>query len=85
MLEGDDAETLNRKLAPRANRVRSVRIKSDSPDVKTLDIAEASPVDGFDVSCTGTNDYKDIAGANIVIVTAGLPRPSSSRKQQQEH
>jgi malate dehydrogenase len=45
-----------------------------------LDIAEASPVDGFDVSCTGTNTYKDIAGANVVIVTAGLPRkPGMSR------
>ncbi len=50
------------------------------PQGKTLDIAEASPVDGFDVNVTGTNDYKDIAGANIVIVTAGLPRkPGMSR------
>ncbi len=50
------------------------------PQGKTLDIAEAAPVDGFDVSVTGTNDYKDIAGANVVIVTAGLPRkPGMSR------
>ena len=50
------------------------------PQGKCLDIAEASPVDGFDVSLKGTNDYKDIEGANIVIVTAGLPRkPGMSR------
>ncbi|PLX83412.1 MAG: malate dehydrogenase [Desulfuromonas sp.] len=50
------------------------------PQGKMLDIAEASPVDGFDVEMTGTNDYKDIAGANVVIVTAGLPRkPGMSR------
>jgi len=50
------------------------------PQGKCLDIAEASPVDGFDVCLKGTNDYKDIEGANIVIVTAGLPRkPGMSR------
>jgi len=55
-------------------------IVEDMPQGKTLDIAEASPVDGFDVSVTGTNSYKDIAGANVVIVTAGLPRkPGMSR------
>ena len=55
-------------------------VVEDIPQGKTLDIAEASPVDGFDVSCTGTNDYKDIAGADVVIVTAGLPRkPGMSR------
>jgi len=55
-------------------------VVEDMPQGKTLDIAEASPVDGFDVSCTGTNDYKDIAGADVVIVTAGLPRkPGMSR------
>jgi len=50
------------------------------PQGKCLDIAEASPVDGFDVNLKGTNDYKDIEGASIVIVTAGLPRkPGMSR------
>ena len=50
------------------------------PQGKMLDIAEASPVDGFDVELTGTNDYKDIAGSDVVIVTAGLPRkPGMSR------
>lgn len=55
-------------------------IVEDMPQGKTLDIAEASRVDGFDACLRGTNDYKDIAGANIVIVTAGLPRkPGMSR------
>lgn len=50
------------------------------PQGKTLDIAEAAPVDGFDVSLKGTNTYADIKGADVVIVTAGLPRkPGMSR------
>ena len=50
------------------------------PQGKTLDIAEASPVDNFDVKVEGANDYSAIKGANIVIVTAGLPRkPGMSR------
>ncbi|ACM21014.1 malate dehydrogenase, NAD-dependent [Geotalea daltonii FRC-32] len=50
------------------------------PQGKTLDIAEASPVDNFDAALTGANDYADIKGADIVIVTAGLPRkPGMSR------
>lgn len=55
-------------------------IVENLPQGKTLDIVEASRVDGFDVSVKGTNDYKDIAGADLVIVTAGLPRkPGMSR------
>jgi malate dehydrogenase len=50
------------------------------PQGKCLDIAEASPIDGFDIELKGTNDYKDIAGSDVVIVTAGLPRkPGMSR------
>ncbi len=50
------------------------------PQGKTLDIAEAAPVDRFDVSLKGTNSYEDIKGASVVIVTAGLPRkPGMSR------
>jgi malate dehydrogenase len=55
-------------------------IVEDMPQGKMLDIAEASPVDGFDVELRGANSYADIAGANVVIVTAGLPRkPGMSR------
>ncbi|MGE5189859.1 MAG: malate dehydrogenase [Gemmatimonadota bacterium] len=50
------------------------------PQGKCLDIAEASKVDGFDISLKGTNNYADIAGSDVVIVTAGLPRkPGMSR------
>jgi malate dehydrogenase len=50
------------------------------PQGKCLDIAEAAPVDGFDVALKGTNTYADIAGADVCIVTAGLPRkPGMSR------
>ncbi len=50
------------------------------PQGKALDIAESSPVDSFDSAFTGVNDYADIKGANVVIVTAGVPRkPGMSR------
>jgi malate dehydrogenase len=50
------------------------------PQGKALDIAEASPVEGFDAKIAGANDYSIIAGADVVIVTAGFPRkPGMSR------
>ncbi|MGD1006762.1 MAG: malate dehydrogenase [Ignavibacteriaceae bacterium] len=55
-------------------------IVEDLPQGKTLDIAEAARVDGYDIKISGTNSYKDIAGADLVIITAGLPRkPGMSR------
>ena len=50
------------------------------PQGKALDIAEASPVEGFDASVTGSDDYSEISGADVVIVTAGIARkPGMSR------
>ncbi len=50
------------------------------PQGKALDLAEASPVEGFDASLNGTSSYADLAGADVVIVTAGVPRkPGMSR------
>ncbi|PWJ74817.1 malate dehydrogenase (NAD) [Pseudaminobacter salicylatoxidans] len=50
------------------------------PQGKGLDIAESSPVDGFDASYVGVNDYAGIEGADVCIVTAGVPRkPGMSR------
>ncbi|WP_166039371.1 malate dehydrogenase [Sphingosinicella sp. YJ22] len=50
------------------------------PQGKALDLAQCGPVEGFDAKLTGTNDYADIAGADVVIVTAGVPRkPGMSR------
>ncbi len=50
------------------------------PEGKGLDIAESAPVDGYDSKLKGTQDYADIAGADVCIVTAGVPRkPGMSR------
>ena len=50
------------------------------PDGKALDLAQGAPVEGFDAAIGGTNDYADIEGADVVIVTAGVPRkPGMSR------
>jgi malate dehydrogenase len=50
------------------------------PQGKALDIAEAAPVEGFDARMVGTNDYADLAGSDVVIVTAGVARkPGMSR------
>ncbi len=50
------------------------------PQGKGLDIAESSPVDGFDAAYSGANSYEAISGADVVIVTAGVPRkPGMSR------
>ncbi len=55
-------------------------IVENLPQGKTLDIAEASRIDDFNVNLSGTNTYEDIAGAGVVIVTAGVPRkPGMSR------
>ena len=50
------------------------------PEGKGLDIAQSAPVDGYDSRLKGTQDYKDIEGADVCIVTAGVPRkPGMSR------
>ena len=50
------------------------------PQGKSLDISQSAPVDGFDVHYKGTQSYADIAGADVVIVTAGVARkPGMSR------
>ncbi|MDB5739976.1 MAG: malate dehydrogenase [Alphaproteobacteria bacterium] len=50
------------------------------PQGKALDLAQSAPVDGFNAKLSGTNSYADIAGADVVIVTAGVPRkPGMSR------
>jgi len=52
------------------------------PQGKALDIMEARPIIGSDVRVTGTNDYTGISGADVAIVTAGLPRkPGMSRDE----
>ena len=55
-------------------------IMEGTPQGKALDIAEAAPVLGVDAGLSGANGYEAIAGADVVIVTAGVPRkPGMSR------
>jgi len=55
-------------------------IAEGMPQGKALDISQSSAVDGNDVNIKGSNDYKDIAGSDVIIVTAGIPRkPGMSR------
>ena len=50
------------------------------PQGKALDIAESGPVEGFNAKLTGTSSYADLAGSDVIIVTAGVPRkPGMSR------
>ena len=50
------------------------------PQGKTLDLAQSGPVEGFDAKLSGANGYEAIAGSDVVIVTAGVPRkPGMSR------
>ena len=50
------------------------------PQGKALDLSQCGPVEGFDAAITGSNDYADIAGADVIIVTAGVARkPGMSR------
>jgi malate dehydrogenase len=55
-------------------------IKEGLPQGKALDINQMGPVLGFEATVTGTNDYADTAGSDVVVITAGLPRqPGMSR------
>ena len=50
------------------------------PQGKALDLAQTAPVEGFDAVLAGTNNFADMKGADVVIVTAGVPRkPGMSR------
>lgn len=60
--------------------VTLIDVAEGVPQGKALDIAEAAPVEGFDGVFAGSNDYAALAGADVVIVTAGVPRkPGMSR------
>src|SRR6266545_4880344 len=50
------------------------------PQGKALDLAESAPIEGYDCRLTGTNNYKDTANSDVVVITAGIPRkPGMSR------
>ena len=55
-------------------------IAEGTPQGKALDLAESGPVEGFNASLKGANSYADIEGADVIVVTAGVPRkPGMSR------
>ncbi|PTX64638.1 malate dehydrogenase (NAD) [Melghirimyces profundicolus] len=57
-----------------------IDVEEGMPGGKALDLLEASPVEGFDCMVTGSNDYREIDGADVVVVTAGIARkPGMSR------
>lgn len=49
-------------------------VEGDLPRGEALDLLQASPASGYDVEITGTTDYEDIAGSEIVVITAGIAR-----------
>src|SRR3990172_5043961 len=57
-----------------------IDIIEDLPQGLALDMMEAAPVEGYEPSIVGTNDYADTAGSDVVVITAGFPRqPGMSR------
>jgi malate dehydrogenase len=60
--------------------VALIDILEGVPQGKALDLLEAGPIEGYDVQIKGTNDYKDTANSDVVVMTAGFPRkPGMSR------
>ena len=55
-----------------SNEVILFDVIEGMPIGKALDLAQSSPVEGFDVKIVGTNSYDDIKGSDVVVVTAGL-------------
>jgi malate dehydrogenase len=74
------ATTAQRILEAGLADVVLIDIVEGLPQGKALDLAEAAPVVGHDARITGTNDYLDTAGSDIIVVTSGLARqPGMSR------
>ena len=53
------------------------------PQGKALDILESAPILGFDSQIIGTNNYKDTANSDVIIITAGVPRPSGIKNREE--
>ena len=78
---GNVGATLAQRLADKELAdVVLIDIIEGMPQGKGLDIMEATPVEGSDARVLGTNDYKDTAGSDVVVITAGIARkPGMSR------
>jgi malate dehydrogenase len=74
------ANTAQKIAAKELADVVLVDVVDGVPQGKGLDMLESAPVEGYDVSITGTNGYEETAGSDIVVITAGFPRkPGMSR------
>ncbi len=80
---GHVGETCAQYAASRAlGDVVLVDIIEGMPKGKALDLYQAAPIEGYDVSLIGTNNYEDTADSDIVIITSGIPRgPGMSRDE----
>ncbi len=78
---GNVGATLAQRLADNEmGDVVLIDILEGVPQGKGLDMLESGPIVGYDSHVIGTNDYKDTAGSDIVVITAGVPRkPGMSR------
>ncbi|MGZ8597153.1 MAG: malate dehydrogenase [Actinomycetota bacterium] len=72
--------TAMRALEKGLGDVVLIDIIEGKPQGLALDLKEAAPVEGYEPSIVGTNDYADTAGSDVVVITAGFPRqPGMSR------
>src|SRR5919201_3281382 len=69
-----------RILEQRLGDVCLIDIIEGKPQGLALDLKQAAPVEGYEPSIVGTNDYADTGGSDVVVITAGFPRqPGMSR------
>src|ERR671914_1706396 len=72
--------TAMRILERRLGEVRLIDIIEGKPQGLALDLKQAAPIEGYEPSIVGTNDYAYTAGSDVVVITAGFPRqPRMSR------
>ncbi len=78
---GNVGATVAQRLADKQMAdVVLIDILQGVPQGKSLDMLETGPIEGYDVRVTGTNDYADTAGSDVIVMTAGLARkPGMSR------
>jgi malate dehydrogenase len=68
------ASTAQRLAESKFGNIVMVDVVPGLPQGKALDLMQAAPLMGYDVNIKGTNDYADIEGSDIVIITAGIAR-----------
>ncbi len=79
---GNVGSNTARRIAEKdlVDEVVMIDIVEGLPQGLALDISQSAPVEDFEARVTGTNDYADTAGSEVVVITAGLPRkPGMSR------